>query len=144
MSRRDYDAAVKAAKKLDANLRAGNGTPLVSPYTPDRKTGNGNTTFKTLTAAVRVAESARADAQEACDKAMQYRDDAQGAARAALEHVQTAAKQSGKDKLAISAMLEEHALETRGVVGRGVMLCAGIALLELVPLLLLLYFSLAR
>lgn len=74
-------------------------------------------------AAVRAAEKAR--------------DDAQGAARAALEHAQAAAKQSSKDKLAIAAMLEEHALETRGVV-----LCAGIALLELVPLLLWLYIAL--
>ena len=79
-------------------------------------------------AAVRDAEKAR--------------DDAQGAARAALEHAQAAAKQSSKDKLAIAAMLEEHALETRGVVGRGVVLCAGIALLELVPLLLWLYIAL--
>lgn len=63
-------------------------------------------------------------------------------AEKARDYAQAAAKQSSKDKLAIAAMLEEHALETRGVVGRGVMLCAGIALLELVPLLLWLYIAL--
>ena len=44
-------------------------------------------------------------------------------------------------KSSISSMLERNAKETRAVVGRGVVLCAFLAVLELIPFLLLLWLS---
>lgn len=64
MSRRDYTAAVRAAKELNEGLRAGDvRTPLVSPYTKGHKAGNGRAAEKTLTQAVKSAEAARDEAQ---------------------------------------------------------------------------------
>lgn len=86
MSRRDYAAAVRAAKELNAGLRAGDvRTPLVSPYTKGHKAGNGRAAEKTLTQAVKQAEAARDEAVQWSKGAMWARTAAdKAAARAVL------------------------------------------------------------
>lgn len=105
MSRRDYTAAVRAAKELNEGLRAGDaGTPLVSPYTKGHKAGNGRAAEKTLTQAVKAAEAAR-------DEAVQW---SKGAMHARM----------------VAEKLAAHADE---VCGRTVLVCACCALCSLLP-----------
>lgn len=85
MSRRDYSAAAKAAREMNANLRDGNTTPLASPYTPDRKTGKGTAAAKTLTQAVKQAEHFATVASNLCKDAAAHRDAAEKACAEAHE-----------------------------------------------------------
>lgn len=105
MSRRDYSAAVRAAKELNEGLRAGDvRTPLVSPYTKGHKAGNGRAAERTLTQAVNAAEAAR-------DEAVQW---SKGAMHARM----------------VAEKLAAHANE---VCGRTVMVGACCALFSLLP-----------
>lgn len=77
------------------------------------------------------------------DAAVQQAEKAAGEANAAAKEARDAVKLgrelSERTYNAVAAMLERHAKETRAVVGRGVILCSFLALLELVPFLLLLW-----
>lgn len=85
MSRRDYKVAVREAQALDDALRSGQQTPLVSPYTPDRKTGKGTAAAKTLTQAVKQAEHFATVASNLCKDAAAHRDAAEKACAEAHE-----------------------------------------------------------
>lgn len=103
----DTKSTVKRLRDCPAEV------PLVSPYTKDRKPGDGSKTFKTATAAAKAAIEAR-------DGAQRY------------------AKQVYSDKVAVADMLEEHAAEVRRVCARAVAVCALLATVQLVLLTLVL------
>lgn len=88
-------------------------------------------------AAVQAAEKAAGEARAAANRAMQ---DGMLAQKMRNEMCTEVTKVLTV-KSSISSMLERNAKETRAVVGRGVVLCAFLAVLELVPFLLLLWLS---
>lgn len=92
--------------------------------------------------AVALEGSVAAGKDAAVQAAEKARDEAAAAARDARECHRQSVRLFGEARLQINAMLEQHAAETSRVVGRGVMCCAFIALLELVPLLILLWVAL--
>lgn len=96
--------------------------PLVSPRTKDYKAGTGKQAAKTLTQAVK-------EAKEWAEQAKAMRDDALKSASEADIH----------NKASWGAKAEADA-----ACARAVLLCACIALCELVPALLVLYFLFFR
>lgn len=94
----------------------------------ERLLDKGGVAAKSLTQAVKQAERARDEAREMVDDV-----------RVA---VKTGRELSERTYNAVADMLERHAKETQKVVTRGVVFCAGIAVLELVPLLVLLWATL--
>lgn len=86
-------------------------------------------------AAVQQAEKAAGEARAAANRA---RQDGM-LAQKMRDEMCTEVTKVLTVKSSISSMLERNAKETRAVVGRGVMLCAFIAVLELIPFLLLLW-----
>lgn len=77
-------------------------------------------------------DAAVRDAEKAARAAGEAAQDARGAVRLGREFGE-------RTYNTVAAMLERHAKETRAVVGRGVMICSFLALLELIPFLLLLW-----